>query len=486
MKHACCLLVVVAATASVVASQGPPALAAHQQLARAIFKEIVEINTTDSDAGDVSAAAEALAARFKAAGFPPGDVQVLGPSGKKHNVVARLRGNGSRKPILLIAHLDVVEARRSDWSFDPFVFLERDGYFYGRGTSDIKSGVAVLAADLIRLKQENVRLDRDLIVALTADEETGTANGVNWLLQNRRDLIDAEYCLNLDGGGGALQKGVKIANELQTSEKVYLSFRLETRNAGGHSSLPVKDNAIYHLAAGLARLAAFDFPVRLNDTTRAFFERMSLAASGAVASDMKALAATPPDLAAAARLSAASPYHNALMRTTCVATRLEAGHADNALPQLARAVVNCRLLPDETPKDVEDTLVRVLADPAIAVTPMGSPLPSPLSPLRPEIVRAVERVTTELWPGVPVVPIMSTGATDGLILRRAGMPVYGVSGLFDDIDDVRAHGRDERIAVWAFFDGLEFMYRLEKALAAGPAGLTAPPARGTSSDIREK
>ncbi|HEX7486616.1 MAG TPA: M20/M25/M40 family metallo-hydrolase [Vicinamibacterales bacterium] len=461
------MIVLTLMTATGLARQAPVRpMNAHQQLALAIFKELIEIDTTDST-GDCTRAAEAMAARFKAAGFAAEDVQVIGPSPKKRNVVARLRGTGARRPILHIAHLDVVDARREDWSFDPFVFLERDGYYYGRGTNDIKSGAAVLAADLIRLKLEGFTPDRDLIVALTADEEGGTANGVEWLLQNRKDLIDAEYCLNVDGGGGELQNGVKIANELQTSEKVYLSFRLEARNSGGHSSLPVKDNAIYHLAQGLSRLAAFEFPVRLNETTRAFFERMSGIRKGAVAADMKAVAATPPDAAAAARLSAASAYYNAMMRTTCVATRLEGGHAENALPQLARAVVNCRMLPEDSPKDVQNALVRVLADPAIAVTPMGAPRPSPASPLRPEIVRIVERATVEVWPAVPVVPIMSTGATDGLLLRRAGIPVYGVSGLFDDIDDVRAHGKDERIAVWAYFDGLEFMYRLEKELAGG-------------------
>jgi acetylornithine deacetylase/succinyl-diaminopimelate desuccinylase-like protein len=464
MRHAFCLVVLALASATLLAGQEKP-LPPNQQLARAIFKELIEINTTDST-GDVTKASEAAAARLRAGGFAPDDVQVVGPSPKKRNLVARLRGTGRAKPVLLIAHLDVVEARRSDWSFDPFVFLERDGYYYGRGTSDIKNGAATLVADFVRLKQENFKPDRDLIVALTADEEGGTANGVDWLLQNRRDLIDAEYCLNLDGGGGELQKGVKIANELQTSEKVYLSFVLETKNVGGHSSLPVRDNAIYHLAEGLARLAAYEFPVRLNETTRAFFERMSGVEKGETARDMKAVAVPRPDPAAAARLAAASAYYNALMRTTCVATRLEAGHADNALPQLARATVNCRLLPDESPGGVQDALVRVLADPAIAVTAANAPRPSPASPLRPDITQAMEQVTNQMWPGVPVVPIMSTGATDGLILRRAGMPVYGVSGLFDDIDDVRAHGKDERIAVWAFFDGVEFMYRLVKALSS--------------------
>jgi acetylornithine deacetylase/succinyl-diaminopimelate desuccinylase-like protein len=465
VRYVCSLVLLTVTAVSLFAGQEPTrALNAHQQLARAIFKELVEINTTDSS-GDCTKAAEAMAARFRATGFVAGDVAVVGPSPKKQNVVARLRGRGAGKPILLIAHLDVVEARREDWSFDPFVFIERDGYYYGRGTNDIKSGAAVLAADLIRLRQERYTPDRDLIVALTADEEGGTANGVEWLLQHRRDLVDAEYCLNVDGGGGELRKGQKIANELQTGEKVYLSFVLDTKNKGGHSSLPVKDNAIYHLAEGLSRLAAFEFPVRLNDTTRAFFERMAGVEIGAVAADMKAVTTAVPDAAAAARLSASSAHFNALMRTTCVATRLEAGHADNALPQSARAIVNCRMLPEDSPQEVRAALVRVLADPAIAVTPIGEPRPAPASPLRPDIVRAVERVTAEIWPGVPVLPIMSTGASDGLILRRAGIPVYGVSGLFDDIDDVRAHGRDERMAVWAFFDGLEFMYRLEKALA---------------------
>jgi acetylornithine deacetylase/succinyl-diaminopimelate desuccinylase-like protein len=486
MKQILAVLLVILAGLTLAAQEKPAQqkpLTADQQLARAIFKELIEINTTDTPVGDVTKAAEAAAARLLAAGFPKADVQVIGPSAKKHNLVARLRGSGRAKPILLIAHLDVVEARRSDWSFDPFVFREHDGYYYGRGTTDIKCGATALLTTLIRMKLESFKPDRDLIVALTADEEGGTANGVDWLLQNHRDLIDAEYCLNTDGGGGELRKGVKIANELQTSEKVYLSFRLETKNSGGHSSLPVKDNAIYHLAEGLARLAKYDFPVRLNETTRAFFEKMSGIETSDVAKDMKVVATglktggpTAEGEAAAARLSAASPYYNAMMRTTCVATRLDAGHADNALPQLASAIVNCRLLPDESPKDVQDTLVRVLADPAITVTPANNPRPSPPSPLRPAIVQAVEQLTTEMWPGVPVVPIMQTGATDGLYLRRAGMPVYGVSGFFDDIDDVRAHGRDERIATWAFFDGVEFMYRLTKKLSLqAPTRAASPP-----------
>ncbi|MBZ5497170.1 MAG: M20/M25/M40 family metallo-hydrolase [Acidobacteriia bacterium] len=435
-----------------------------KQLARDIFKELIEINTTDS-VGSTTKAAEAMAARLKAAGFAPADVQVLGPNPRKENLVARLRGTGARKPILLLAHLDVVEARREDWSFDPFKFIERDGYFYGRGTNDIKSGDAVLVANLIRLKQEGETPDRDIIVALTADEEGGGFNGVDWLLNNHRDLIDAAYCLNTDGGGGELKSGKRMLNEVQTSEKVYLSFSLEVQNRGGHSSLPEKDNAIYHLAEGLTRLAKFEFPVRLNETTRTYFQKMSKIESGRTALDMTAIAKIPPDPQAAERL-AATPIYNAFMRTTCVATKLDAGHAENALPQRARAIVNCRLLPEDTPANVQQTLTRVLADDKITITPLQKPKPGPLSPLLPEVVEPIERITEELWHGTPVVPIMSTGATDGSRLRLAGIPTYGVSGLFDDIDDVRAHGKDERMGVKEFFDGLEFMYRLVKALSS--------------------
>jgi acetylornithine deacetylase/succinyl-diaminopimelate desuccinylase-like protein len=466
MKPAAATIITLVLAAQALHARQQAPLPAQQELARDVFKELIEINTTDSS-GSTTKAAEAMAARLKAAGFPAADVWVLGPDPRKGNLVARLPGAGTGKPILLLAHLDVVEAHREDWSFDPFKFLERGGYFYGRGTSDIKSGAALLVADFIRLRQEGFKPDRDLILALTADEEGGRFNGVDWLLRTHRDLIDAGYCLNTDGGGGEIKNGKHIVNELQTSEKVYLSFRLETRNRGGHSSLPVKDNAIYQLSEGLTRLAKFDFPVKLNETTRAFFERMSQVETGQLALDMKAVSRTPPDPAAVSRLTAASPYYNALMRTTCVATRLEAGHADNALPQTARAVVNCRLLPGELPEEVQRTLVQVLADDRIALSPMGKPNPSPASPLKPEIVQTMERVTADLWPGVPVVPIMSTGGTDGLYLRIAGIPTYGVSGLFGDIDDVRAHGKDERIGVREFYDGLEFMYRLVKTLSSG-------------------
>jgi acetylornithine deacetylase/succinyl-diaminopimelate desuccinylase-like protein len=439
-------------------------LSPHQQLARALFKELIEINTTDS-AGNTTQAAEAMAARLRAAGFSEEEVRVLGPHPRKGNLVARLRGKGIERPILLLAHLDVVEARREDWSFDPFKFLERDNYFYGRGTNDIKSGAALLVANLIRLKQEGFVPNQDLILALTADEEGGSYNGVDWLLRNHRQLIDAGYCLNTDGGGGEMKNGKYLANEVQAAEKVYLSFSLEVKNRGGHSSLPVKDNAIYHLAEGLSRLAQFDFPVHLSEITRSYFERMSKVQNSPLAADMEAVTRLPADPAAVSRL-AQSPYFNALLRTTCVATMLRAGHAENALPQTARAVVNCRMLPEDSPQEVQRILEEEVAADKIVISPMGIARPSTASPLEPSIMQAIEHTTAELWPGVPVIPVMSTGATDGHYLRTAGIPTYGVSGLFDDIDDVRAHGKDERIGVKQFFDGLEFMYRLVKALSS--------------------
>jgi acetylornithine deacetylase/succinyl-diaminopimelate desuccinylase-like protein len=433
-----------------------------QQLARSIYKELIEIDTTDS-AGSTTRAAQAMAARLKAAGFPPADIQVLGPAPRKFNLVARMRGAGSNKPLLLLAHTDVVEALRKDWSLDPFKLTERGGWFYGRGTTDDKAMAAIWITNLIRYKQEGFKPNRDLIVALTADEEQGTSNGVEWLLKTHRGLIDAAYCLN-EGGGGQIKKGKRLVNEVQASEKVYLSFRLEVKNKGGHSSLPEKDNAIYDLAGGLARLSQFEFPMRLNEVTRAFFTRMAAIESGQVASDMQAVTRTPPLPAAVARLSA-SPYYNALLRTTCVATRLDAGHADNALPQTARAVVNCRLLPGESAAEVQKTLVRVLANSKIAVSEISPPKASPPSPLLGELMQPIERITKAMWPGVAVIPTMGTGATDSLWLRQSGIPAYGVSGLFEDIDDERAHGRDERMGVKEFYEGQEFLYRLVKALS---------------------
>jgi len=458
-------LLLVSSTIALQAQTGP-----NDARAREIYKELVEINTTDTPAGNVTKAAEAMAARLKAAGFPAADIQVLGPDPKKGNLVLRWRaGAGAgRKPILLLAHLDVVEAKREDWSFDPFTFLEKDGFFYGRGTSDDKAMAAQFVANLIRLKQEGFTSDRDVILALTADEEGGTFNGVDWLVKNHKNLIDAEFAVN-EGGGGNMRKGKYLTNEVQASEKVFQDFHLEVTNPGGHSSLPVKDNAIYHLAGGLARLAAFDFPVQMNEVTRGYFERSaSVQDDPKMAADMRAVARPTPDAAAAARLSAAVPFYNSLMRTTCVATRLQGGHANNALPQMAGANVNCRILPGVSPASVKDKLVEVLADPQIKVTFVGEANPSKPSPLRPDVMNAVESLTKQMFPGVVVVPVMSTGATDGLYLRNAEIPTYGIDGTFGDLDDVRAHGKDERVGVKQFYEGLEFQYRLIKMLARRP------------------
>jgi acetylornithine deacetylase/succinyl-diaminopimelate desuccinylase-like protein len=444
--------------------QGPASVAA-DPLAREIFKELIEINTTDSS-GSTTQAAEAMAARLRAAGFPAADMQVIGPNARKGNLVMRMRGSEKGRPILLLGHTDVVEARREDWSMDPFTFVERDGYFYGRGTTDMKDMAAAWVTALIRFKREGFTPARDLILALTADEEGGDSNGVAWLLANHRNLIDAGFCLT-EGGGGEIQGGRYVVYDVAAAEKVYLDFSLEVKNKGGHSSLPTRDNAIYELADGLARLSRFEFPVRLNEVTRGFFARTAQLQKGEVAADMKAVATGARGADAARRLSK-SPYFNAMMRTTCVATRLEGGHADNALPQSARALVNCRILPDDSPAEVRATLARVLGS-RITLTQKGQPEPSPPSPLTPEVMRAIDAQVTAMWPGVPVVPVMMTGASDGRLLRRAGIPTYGL-GLWEDVDDIRAHGKDERIGVGQFDEEVEFLYRLVKMLAGPPAG----------------
>jgi acetylornithine deacetylase/succinyl-diaminopimelate desuccinylase-like protein len=431
---------------------------------RAMFRELVEIDTTDSK-GDTTRAAQAMATRLRAAGFDAADVQVLGPHPRKGNLVARLRGNGTRPPLLLLAHLDVVEAPRDGWSTDPFTLVEKDGYFYGRGTTDDKAMAAIFVDILVRFKREGFTPTRDLIVALTADEELGSRsphNGVRWLLANHRSLIDAGLVIN-EGGGGERRGARHLVNRVQTSEKIPVNFQLEVTNAGGHSSRPRKDNAIYQLAEGLTRLARFEFPARLNDATRLYFERTAALQSGARADDMRAVAKDPPDADALARL-AADPYHNALLRTTCVATRLEGGHAGNALPQTARAVVNCRLLPEDSPEEVQRMLAQAVGGAPVSVTMTTKAAPSPASPLDSELMGHVERITADMWPGALVIPVMGTGATDSRWLRAVGIPCYGVSGLFDQTG---AHGQDERIGVKDLYAGREFLSRLVRALASG-------------------
>ncbi len=448
--------------------------AAADPLAREIFKQLIEINTTDS-VGNVTTAAEAMAKRLREAGFTEQEVILAGANDKKENLVVRLKGTGKRKPILFIGHLDVVEARREDWTTDPFQFIEKDGYFYGRGTNDMKAGDALLVTNFIRMKKEGYVPDRDVILALTADEEGGNFNGVEWLLKTHREWIDAEYCINLDGGEFIKQNGKRQMAAMQGSEKVYADFTFESLNAGGHSSEPVRDNAIYHLAAALTRLRDFDFPVKMNDITQNFFARTAEMTSGASAADMKLVAEDPPDQAAAARLSR-EPYFNTLLRTTCVATMLSGGHAQNALPQMARANVNCRMFPGEDPEEVRKTLERVAAEPKVSVALVsqvgadGKPDPVvtvPPSVLLPEVVKAMEKTLGETWPGVPLVATMSAGASDGKFTRIAGIPTFGISCMFYELGDNRAHGKDERMGAQDFYDGVVFNYKLIRALSSG-------------------
>jgi acetylornithine deacetylase/succinyl-diaminopimelate desuccinylase-like protein len=443
-----------------------------KQLARDIFKQLIEINTTDS-VGNVTTAAEAMAKRLRDGGFAEGDIKVAGPNERKKNLVVRFRGTGKRKPILFIGHLDVVEALRSDWTTDPFEFIEKDGYFYGRGTEDMKEGDAILVTNFIRLKKEGYLPDRDLIVALTADEEGGSSNGVDWLLKEHRDWIDAEYCINLDGGEFEKDRDKRLLAGIQASEKVYVDFQFESLNPGGHSSVPSPDNAIYHLAGALARLQSFSFPLEINEITRSYFEQNAAMESGQLAADMKAVAKQPPDPAAVQRLSAV-PYYNSLLHTTCVATMLSAGHAPNALPQTARANVNCRIFPGEDPEEVHKALERVSNDPKVKVTVVAqhaadgkvvAVVPVPPSPLLPEVTQAMEKVLAAIWPGVPLVATMSTGATDGKYTRSDGIPTYGISCMFFDKNDNREHGKDERVGVQDFYDGVNFNYRLMKELS---------------------
>ncbi len=441
----------------------PPA--EYQHLARDIFRELIETNTTH--AVGTTRAAEAMATRLKAGGFPAADVQVLAPKPGKENVVVRLRGRGSKRPILIIAHLDVVDARREDWTVDPFAFTEKDGFFYGRGTSDDKAECAELVTNFIRLHREAYVGDRDIVLALTADEESGgDANGVEWLLQSHRDLVDAEFAINSDVGGGHLKNGQHLRLVVQAAEKTFLAYRAEATSPGGHGSMPRKDNPIYRLADALGRLKNFSFPVRLNETTRAFFERSAPLETGQIRADMQALAQDPSNTAAAASLAEASPYYNAIMRTICVATLIEGGHAVNALPQRAQAMIQCRMLPEDNADNVEATLWRVLADPQIVLTAVRRDVTAPSTVLSPAVLRVVEAVVANIWPGTAVIPVMDPWSSDSKYVRKAGLPVYGIKGMFGDPDDIRAHGKDERIRVRSFHEGTEFMYRLLKALTS--------------------
>jgi acetylornithine deacetylase/succinyl-diaminopimelate desuccinylase-like protein len=445
-----------------------------QTLSHDIFKQLIEINTTDS-VGSVTAASEALAQRFRDAGFRDSDLQILGPNDRKKNLIVRLHGTGNHKPLLLIGHLDVVEANREDWSADPFTFIEKEGFYYGRGTQDMKSGDAIMIATLIRFKKEGYKPDRDIILALTADEEGGKSNGVDWLLKNHRDLVDAEFVFNHDGGGILSDHGKPIMMTVDATEKLYADFHLSVTDPGGHSSLPRPDNAIYSLADGLQRLQQYQFPFELNQVTRAYYERMATVETTERASDMKRILQNPPDESAIAQLSQ-DPIDNSTMHTTCVATRLSAGHANNALPQRAEANVNCRILPGHSAEEVRQELIKVLADTKIAVryvdnfgnahdsAPDRKSFPPP--PLRRDVFGPLEQITSQMWPGTLVVPEMSTGASDGIYTTSAGLPTYGISGIAIDRDDVRAHGRDERLGIESYYKGVDFYYRYLKAVTS--------------------
>jgi acetylornithine deacetylase/succinyl-diaminopimelate desuccinylase-like protein len=472
-----CLLFAV----SMQAQAATPADEATQRLALDIFQQLIEINTTDS-VGSVTVAAEAMAQRFRDAGFPESDIQVLGPSSndRKKNVVVRLHGSGQHKPVLLIGHLDVVEARREDWTTDPFQFIEKDGYYYGRGTSDMKDGDAIMSATLIRMKKEGYVPSQDIILAMTADEEGGASNGVDWLIKNHRELIDAEFVLNHDGGGVLADHGKPVMMEVNATEKLYGDFVLTATDPGGHSSLPRPENAIYELADALTRIQHYQFPFELNNITRAYYERQVTMSTGQRAMDLAAMLKNPPDMAAVARLSK-DPLDNSTMHTTCVATRLSGGHANNALPQMAQANVNCRIEPGHSLEEIRLTLEKLVADPKIAnptikvqfrentgaLMDHGSDRHSYVPPApRKDVFEPLEKIVAQMWPGIPVIPNMSTGASDGVYTNAAGMPTYCISGEQYDRDDIRAHGKDERIGVESFARGVDFYYLFLKGVTA--------------------
>jgi len=456
---------VVPAMLAAQAQQGT-ALSPNQQLAHDIYKQLVEINTVDS-VGSTTVAANAMAKRFLDAGFPASDIFQGGPKPEKGNLVVRYHGSGARKPLMLLAHLDVVQALKSDWSpdLDPFVFTERDGYYYGRGSGDDKAMASIFVANLLRFKKEGYVPDRDIILALTADEEGGGSNGVRWLLANHKELIDAAYALN-EGGGGALRDGKPFINSVGAAEKVSANFTISTANRGGHSSVPRDDNAIYQLAQALTHVAGHQFPVMLNEVTKAYFSRTAAIETPEMGSAMRAIVANPNDAKASATLSR-DPRYRSMLRTTCVATMLSGGHARNALPQSATANVNCRMAPGHDPADVRAGLIAAIGDTGVTVSKGPAMEHAAPSPLTPEVMGPIEKVTRDVFgPNVAVIPTMGTGATDSKYLRAVGIAGYGVSGLFGDPNDSRAHGKDERVLIKSYYDSQEFLYRLVKEMSS--------------------
>lgn len=472
--RACTTLLLAAAIDPAAQLHAQQADTQNRQLAHDIFQQLIEINTTDS-VGSTTVAAQAMQKRLLEAGFPAADVQLLGPNDRKGNLVVRYRGTGAKKPILIIAHLDVVEALREDWTTDPFKFVEKEGFYYGRGTQDMKEDDALFVADFIRLWKEGYKPDRDIILALTADEEGGKSNGVAWLLKNHHDLVDAAFVINPDSGGIDLSQGKPLLVAVEATEKVYADYQLTVTNPGGHSSLPRPDNAIYHISDALVRLEHYVFPFELNAVTKTYFTRLASRAEGQMAADMTAILKPVPDPEAIRRLSQ-DPHYNSTLRTTCVATRLNAGHANNALPQTAQANVNCRIFPGHSPEQIRKQLSTVFDDDKITVkyvndagevfdTAPERTVISPPPPL-PEVFEPLERIAAEFWPGAPVVPIMETGASDSIYMAAAGIPSYGFSAIALESNDMRAHGKDERVPVNSYYQAVEFYYRYLKAISS--------------------
>jgi acetylornithine deacetylase/succinyl-diaminopimelate desuccinylase-like protein len=436
---------------------------------RALYKELVETNTTLS-VGDCTLLAHKMGAHLTAAGYPDADLHYFTADGhpKEGGLVARLPGSDPHaKAVLLLGHIDVVEAKREDWTRDPFTLIEENGYFYGRGTADMKSQVAAWVDTMMRLKEEGFKHRRTIKLALTCGEETSTAfNGASYLATHERDLIDAEFALNEGGGGRLDAAGKPLMLTVQAAEKFPQNYQLEVTNPGGHSSRPMPDNAIYHLAAGLTKISAYAFPVMASDITREYFAKLAPQVGGAMGAAMTAFAKDPADAKAAATL-AADPSYNAILHTTCVATLLNAGHANNALPQRADANINCRIFPGTSVEEVRAKLQDLVADPKIKVTASDkrSEVPKGPQPIDPKVFGPVGALAAKMWPGIPVVPSMSAGATDGAFLTPAGIPTYGVSGSFGDPDGNGAHGLNERLRVKSVYDSRDFLYEVVKIYA---------------------
>jgi acetylornithine deacetylase/succinyl-diaminopimelate desuccinylase-like protein len=439
----------------------------------AVFKQLIEINTTDTSLGNVTTATTAMQKLFLGAGFAAEDVHLLGPDPRKQNLVVRIKGTGNAKPVLFLCHVDVVEALPKDWHTDPFQFVEKDGYYYGRGTQDMKESDAALVATFLHLHREGYKPQRDLILALTADEEGGSFNGAQWLVMNHRDLVDAAFVINPDSGGLELEHGKPVTANVEATEKVYADYQVTAVNPGGHSSLPRPDNAIYELTAALTKLAAYSFPFELNGVTRAYFEALAKQEPVQTATDIHAILATPPDVTAAARLSA-EPQFNSSFRTTCVATRLSGGHANNALPQTAQANVNCRIFPGHSPEQIRQQLIGLFGDSKLSVKYVADTgVVSDTAPERkaivpppplPEVFDPLTALVDAIWPGTPVTAVMENGASDSIYFAQAGIPSYGFSAVALERNDVRAHGQDERLPVDSYAKSLDFFYAFVKSL----------------------